>query len=61
MGQFRQEFGVDKDNDFASLITPIKQRMFETVWRLLRHSQDAEDALQNVWGTRHQSCRSGFI
>jgi RNA polymerase sigma-70 factor (ECF subfamily) len=47
---------VDIENNFARLIAPIKRRMFETVWRILRHSQDAEDALQNalttVWQQR---------
>jgi RNA polymerase sigma-70 factor, ECF subfamily len=47
-GRFRQEFSVDVDNTFAGFIAPIKPRMFETVWRVLRHSQDAEDALQNA-------------
>ncbi|HVX12704.1 MAG TPA: RNA polymerase sigma factor [Pirellulales bacterium] len=46
---------MDKDN-FAQLIAPVKNRMFETVWRVLRHTQDAEDALQNalttVWRQR---------
>jgi RNA polymerase sigma-70 factor (ECF subfamily) len=37
---------VEPDDRFAQLIAPIKSRMFETVWRILRHSQDAEDALQ---------------
>lgn len=50
-GKFRQEIGVDIDNNFAGLIAPIKLRMFETVWRILRHSQDAEDALQNALST----------
>ena len=45
---------MDKDNDFASLIAPIRKRMFETVWRILRHSQDAEDALQNALSTAWQ-------
>ena len=47
---------MDTENSFAGLINPIKRRMFETVWRILRHSQDAEDALQNalttVWQQR---------
>ncbi len=41
---------------FADLIAPVKHRMFETVWRILRHPQDAEDALQNaltiIWRQR---------
>ncbi len=43
----RWEFGVDTDS-FAELIAPVKNRMFETVWRVLRHTQDTEDALQNA-------------
>jgi len=42
---------VDTNNSFDSLIAPIKRRMFETVWRILRHSHDAEDALQNALTT----------
>jgi len=44
------EFGVATDN-FAQLIAPVKNRMFETVWRVLRHTQDTEDALQNALTT----------
>jgi RNA polymerase sigma factor (sigma-70 family) len=47
---------VQLDDRFAELIAPIKSRMFETVWRILRHSQDAEDALQvalmTIWQQR---------
>lgn len=47
---------MDSDNHFANLIAPVKHRLFETVWRILRHPQDAEDALQNalttVWQQR---------
>jgi RNA polymerase sigma-70 factor, ECF subfamily len=47
---------VDSDDQFARLIAPIKSRMFETVWRILRHAQDAEDALQvaltTIWQQR---------
>jgi RNA polymerase sigma-70 factor (ECF subfamily) len=49
---------VDTENSFAGLIAPIKRRMFETVWRILRHAHDAEDALQNalttVWQQRER-------
>ncbi|MES2792547.1 MAG: RNA polymerase sigma factor [Planctomycetota bacterium] len=45
---------MDRDNSFAGLIAPIKRRMFETVWRVLRHSQDAEDALQKALTTAWQ-------
>src|SRR5260370_799254 len=48
--------GVERDDRFAELIAPIKSRMFETVWRILRHSHDAEDALQvaltTIWQQR---------
>ena len=47
---------MDSENSFARLIAPVQGRMIETVWRVLRHSQDAEDALQNalttVWQQR---------
>jgi RNA polymerase sigma-70 factor (ECF subfamily) len=47
---------VEPDDSFARLVAPIKSRMFETVWRILRHSQDAEDALQialtTIWKQR---------
>jgi RNA polymerase sigma-70 factor (ECF subfamily) len=49
---------METDNSIARLVRPIERRMFETVWRILRHSQDAEDALQitlvNVWQERAQ-------
>lgn len=49
--------------DFARLIDPVRNRMFETVWRVLRHTQDSEDALQNalatVWRQRDRiACHS---
>ena len=44
--------------DFSKVIAPVKDRMFATVWRILRHPQDAEDALQNalvtIWRRRSQ-------
>jgi RNA polymerase sigma-70 factor (ECF subfamily) len=47
---------VENDNSFARLIAPVKGQLFETVWRILRHAHDAEDALQNalttVWQQR---------
>jgi RNA polymerase sigma-70 factor, ECF subfamily len=47
---------VEPDDRFALLIAPIKSRMFETVWRILRQSQDADDALQvaliTIWKQR---------
>lgn len=46
----RLEFGVDADS-FTQLIAPVKHRMFETIWRVLRHTQDTEDALQNALTT----------
>lgn len=42
---------VEVENSFARLIHPIERRMFDTVWRILRHSQDAEDALQIALAT----------
>ncbi|HET6879113.1 MAG TPA: RNA polymerase sigma factor [Pirellulales bacterium] len=51
---------MDTDS-FARLIAPVKSRMFETVWRILRHRQDSEDALQNalttVWRQRARIAR----
>jgi len=53
-----QGIRVDDKADLATLIAPVKDRMFATVWRILRHPQDAEDALQNalvtVWRRRTQ-------
>jgi RNA polymerase sigma factor (sigma-70 family) len=47
---------LENDNSFARLIAPVKGQLFETVWRILRHTHDAEDALQNalttVWQQR---------
>jgi len=49
---------VDDKADFSHVIAPVKDRMFATVWRILRHPQDAEDALQNalvtIWRRRSQ-------
>jgi RNA polymerase sigma-70 factor (ECF subfamily) len=42
---------VKTDNNLAGLLRSLERRMFETVWRVLRHSQDAEDALQNALTT----------
>lgn len=47
---------MEADNSFSRLIRPLERRMFDTVWRILRHAQDAEDALQialvTVWQQR---------
>ncbi len=47
---------VNNKADLSTLIAPVKDRMIATVWRILRHAQDAEDALQNalvtVWRRR---------
>jgi RNA polymerase sigma-70 factor (ECF subfamily) len=55
---FLWEFGVEPDDRFAQLVAPVKRRMFETVWRILRHAQDAEDALQvaltTIWRQRQR-------
>lgn len=49
---------MDDKADLSIVIAPIKDRMFATVWRILRHPQDAEDALQNalvtIWRRRTQ-------
>jgi RNA polymerase sigma-70 factor (ECF subfamily) len=49
---------VEPDDRFAQLVAPVKRRMFETVWRILRHAQDAEDALQvaltTIWRQRQR-------
>lgn len=42
------------DESFVRLIGPMELRMFQTVWRILRHSQDAEDALQCALTTAWQ-------
>lgn len=50
------ESEVQVNSHFSSLIAPIQVRMFDTVWRVLRHAQDAEDALQaaltTIWQQR---------
>ena len=49
---------MEPDDRFAQLVAPVKRRMFETVWRILRHAQDAEDALQvalaTIWRQRQR-------
>lgn len=49
---------MDNKAELTNLIAPVKDRMFATVWRILRHPQDAEDALQNalvtIWRRRTQ-------
>lgn len=49
---------MDDKAGFSTVIALVKDRMFATVWRILRHSQDAEDALQNalvtVWQRQAQ-------
>ncbi|TWU00982.1 ECF RNA polymerase sigma factor SigW [Stieleria varia] len=49
---------MDENAALSKMISPIKDRMFATVWRILRHPQDAEDALQNalvaVWRRQAQ-------
>ncbi|MFO0089096.1 MAG: RNA polymerase sigma factor [Pirellula sp.] len=39
---------MNEKTELAILIAPLKDRMFATVWRILRNPQDAEDALQNA-------------
>lgn len=47
---------LNTDDRLIRLIEPVRRRMYETVWRVLRHPQDAEDALQialmTVWRQR---------
>lgn len=49
---------MDDKTDLAKFIAPVRDRMLATVWRILRHPQDAEDALQNalvtIWRRRTQ-------
>ncbi len=49
---------MDDKTDLAKFIAPVRDRMLATVWRILRHPQDAEDALQNalvtLWRQRTQ-------
>ena len=45
---------MEIDDSFARLIAPVKGQLFETVWRILRHTHDAEDALQNALTTLWQ-------
>jgi RNA polymerase sigma-70 factor (ECF subfamily) len=42
---------VPDSTDVIALITSLDRRLFATVWRVLRHAQDAEDALQNALTT----------
>ena len=45
---------MDAGSRFLQVIDPIKDRMIATVWRVLRHPQDAEDALQTAVATLWQ-------
>ncbi len=45
---------MDAADAFARLIAPVERQMFNVVWRVLRHPQDAEDALQNALATMWQ-------
>ena len=42
---------MDTGSRFLQVIGPIEDRMIATVWRVLRHPQDAEDALQTAVAT----------
>ena len=42
---------MDAGSRFLKVIGPIKDQMIATVWRVLRHPQDAEDALQTAVAT----------
>jgi RNA polymerase sigma-70 factor, ECF subfamily len=39
------------DSDYEKLIRPIERQMLATVWRVLRSTHDAEDALQEALAT----------
>ena len=49
---------MDSRDAILQLVAPLERQMFSTVWRVLRHPQDAEDAFQNalatVWQKRSQ-------
>ena len=45
---------MDTGSRFLEVIGPIEDRMIATVWRVLRHPQDAEDALQTAVATLWQ-------
>ncbi len=47
-------FAMDAGSRFLQVIGPIKARMIATIWRVLRHPQDAEDALQTAVATLWQ-------
>ena len=47
-------YSMDVGSRFLQVIDPIKDRMIATVWRVLRHPQDAEDALQTAVATLWQ-------
>ena len=49
---------MDHGAKIVQILGPIEDRMVATVWRVLRHEQDAEDALQTavatVWRQRRR-------
>lgn len=54
---FPRAFPLDTDSRLIQMIGPIEDRMLATVWRVLRHPQDAEDALQTAMATVWQEWR----
>jgi RNA polymerase sigma-70 factor, ECF subfamily len=42
---------MDNGSRFLQVVGPIEDRMIATIWRVLRHPQDAEDALQTAVAT----------
>jgi RNA polymerase sigma factor (sigma-70 family) len=52
-----QEGRMLADDDFGRLVEQLKPQMLQTVWRLLGHLHDAEDAIQDALLTIHRRWR----
>ncbi|MCK7462047.1 MAG: hypothetical protein MZU84_08305 [Sphingobacterium sp.] len=50
-----------REFDYDSLVRPLEPRMMRTVWRIVRHEEAAEDALQDalavIWKKRDAVAR----
>lgn len=57
----RADTVADREFDYDLLVRPVEARMMRTVWRIVRHREAAEDALQDalavVWKKREAIAR----
>jgi RNA polymerase sigma factor (sigma-70 family) len=42
---------TDPEADYERLVRPLEDRMIQSVWRILRNADDADDALQSALAT----------